>query len=785
MSRKVHFITHADLKNIIGQDLINDDNIAIVELVKNSIDAGAQQVNIEFRESEIIIEDNGTGMSADDIEKKWLNIAYSEKKDAALSTRALAGNKGVGRFACDRLGEKLDMFTRKEDTPLEHLAVDWTQFENKKELTATIQKVDITLKQATDSEVQEITGRSPPKTGTTLIISRLRQSWTRDKLMLLKRSLERFMNPIAVFDSDSVEVSITAKSELIRDAVDKKHNTINGKIENQIFSKLKFKTTYIESKIDAAGKTITTQLFHDGEQIYRLVEINEDFKLLKDINVIIHYMNPYKKAYFKRQTGLNLVDFGSVFLFINGYRVPPYGDRDNDWLQLDNRKNQGTARFLGNRELLGLIEVADKSRSFRIVSNREGVAKDDRFMQLYKHPGGFFFHILSKFERFVVDGLDWDSVPESIRKKLRSGVIPGDEDMPETEVYSESGELKRRRVALSLLRIVGASADNTLELDIDPDVLNALSKEKEETVNALLEKFDTFTGAMGHDLKLALHSVQNEFRRQRESLSRAKKEIARKEVQVTRLKDVARGISQQKDVLQSQIRTQQTELHFARLSAGTDQEQLMLLHHQSGIYANTAKNFLDLAISQLRKGADAEKIIEAVEKALLGTRKIIAVTNFATKANFRLKTETMTADIASFIKEYMQNVAGDSSAQNLKVTVRQDSPEPFVMRFKPIDVAIVFDNLASNSTRARAKKFDVEIIRPSENELIVKISDDGPGISPDIQPPENVFDRGVTTTNGSGLGLYHVKQTVKQLNGDISLGEASEKGFCVIMRLLK
>lgn len=76
-----HFKTHADLKNIIGQDLINDDDIAIVELVKNGIDAGAGKVTIEFSEdkSAIFIEDNGSGMSEFDIDNKWLNIAYSEK----------------------------------------------------------------------------------------------------------------------------------------------------------------------------------------------------------------------------------------------------------------------------------------------------------------------------------------------------------------------------------------------------------------------------------------------------------------------------------------------------------------------------------------------------------------------------------------------------------------------------------------------------------------------------------------------------------------------------------
>jgi len=221
------------------------------------------------------------------------------------------------------------------------------------------------------------------------------------------------------------------------------------------------------------------------------------------------------------------------------------------------------------------------------------------------------------------------------------------------------------------------------------------------------------------------------------------------------------------------------------LSAGTDQEQLMLLHHQSKICAVTVKSLLDRALSQLRDGVEANKVLESVEKALSNTRKIITITNFATKANFKLKTETITTDLATFIQEYLENVAQDTSAQNLRVTVTRDFDKPFEMRFKPIDVAIVFDNLASNSSRARAKRFNVNLRHPAENELIVEVQDDGPGLSKEVQPPDKIFERGVTTTSGSGLGLYHVKQTIKQLNGDISLDHSKNNGFNLIIRLIK
>ena len=162
-TRKLHFSTHAELKNVIGQDLINDDNIAILELVKNGIDAGATSVKISFFDSTpsgcaiegpvIIVEDDGVGMSLSDIEAKWLNIAYSEKKDRS-GDRLMAGNKGVGRFACDRLGTRLDMFTRKGRSAIVRLEVDWTAFENKRKVSDTIQRVSVAQSEVSAAQMR-------------------------------------------------------------------------------------------------------------------------------------------------------------------------------------------------------------------------------------------------------------------------------------------------------------------------------------------------------------------------------------------------------------------------------------------------------------------------------------------------------------------------------------------------------------------------------------------------------------------------------------------------------
>lgn len=789
---RLNFKTHAELKNVIGQDLINDDNIAVIELVKNSLDAEARKVEIAFLSGEwgklteaeaIVVLDSGTGMSRADISDKWLNIAYSEKKDTKISGRQLAGNKGVGRFACDRLGRKLDMYTRKSGERMLCLEVNWTAFENQRSINFSINKIDLQLTELTDLEFQKRTGRKPFAHGTALVITELRGDWDRARILSLRRNLERFVDPRAAFDSKGVELQLSVPSFL---AADKKetapHAKLNGPIANQVFDKLKFKTTYIECQFDEKTALVTTKVFHDGQQVYRVVERNK-FSLLPDTTIVIHYMNPYKKAYFKRQTGLNSVEFGSIFLFLNGYRISPYGDRENDWLQLDSRKGQAFARTLGNRELIGRVEVRDRTGRLRVVSNREGVAKNPTFSQLTERDGAFYL-ALRRLERFVVDGLNWDSVPETERKALEAGNLPGDKGRSTGEVYEESADKKRRTISLNLLRLIGASATDTVELEVDSKLVEALSKERDEEVKSILGKFEDFGAAIDQTTSKALSRVAVQFEQQRKALETSRSTVARKERQLERALGAARQAVNVARDLESKVKTQESELLFARLASGTDKETLMLLHHQTTIYANTVKNYLDRAIAAGNAG-DTKKSIEAIEKAMFSTRRILAVTSFATKANFRLKTDVLTEDVPTFVQEYVQNVARDISATNLMVSVTNEVKEPFKMRFKPIDLAIVFDNLASNSTRAKAKKFHVALMRPNENELVIRVQDDGPGLSKAINPPEAIFQAGVTTTSGSGLGLFHVKQTVENLGGQVAFDSQYSGGFGIVIRLFK
>ena len=130
MGKTLNFKVSAGLKSILGQDLITDDYVAVLELVKNSYDAGAKKVVIKFEPDSIVIADDGMGMTMNDITDKWLFLAYSAKKVLAESSyrdhlrRHYAGAKGIGRMSCDRLGQALIMETCHEGGKLERLDID-------------------------------------------------------------------------------------------------------------------------------------------------------------------------------------------------------------------------------------------------------------------------------------------------------------------------------------------------------------------------------------------------------------------------------------------------------------------------------------------------------------------------------------------------------------------------------------------------------------------------------------------------------------------------------------
>ena len=407
---KLKFDIKTGMKNIIGRDLITDDFIAIYELVKNSYDAYADYVKISFSKNEIIISDNGKGMSKDDLEKKWFAVAYSAKKDNTedkdlkrdshlnnlKSRRFYAGAKGVGRFSCDRLGEDLELITSKIDTNITFkVNVDWREFE--KDAQQSFGSVEIPFEEI---ESKNIFPQSKSH-GTILKIKNLNSTWDKEKLQELRRSLEKLINPFSKVNLFKIE--IVAEDFIELDKNSGNNLKINGVIDNSILKVLDIKTTQID--LSLKGDTITTKIIDRGTLIYHIEEPNNYEAIINDLEINLYFLNRSAKINFGKLMDIEPINYGNVFLFKNGFRVQPYGNVGDDSWKIDNRKQQGYNRFLGTRDLFGKVDlISENVTEFKEVSSRDG--------GLVETPGKrLLFEILydkalKRLERYVV-GVLW------------------------------------------------------------------------------------------------------------------------------------------------------------------------------------------------------------------------------------------------------------------------------------------------------------------------------------------------------------------------------------------
>jgi len=768
MINTLYFKTNTLLKNLVGKDLINDDNIAIVELAKNSYDAASEKVIVRFVNfsandsptgaSQIIIIDEGCGMSLADIKDKWLNIAFSEKKLLEQEKGAyLAGNKGIGRFSCDRLGEQLDLLTRTKGGELIHLQIKWTEFEIEGNKDLTIQDIPLNIRIVDDIQAAKLAGiQQFPGHGTALVISKLRNSWDRARLRDLKTSLEKFLNPNQLFLRNGFKINLSVP-DLEQDDKGKSYpERINGDIQNQIFDKLKFKSTYIEAIISDDSKIIKVVLSHEGEKVFDLVERNDFYQLLAGTRIVIYYLNPYKKAYFKRQTGVRSVDFGSIFLFLNGFRIAPYGDRGDDWLGLDVRKAQGTARYLGSRDIVGRIEITGIEEQFKPISSREGLKKTSSFNQLREE---FFLDVIRKLERFVVEGLQWDSVPVQMREDLRRS--EGLDWSNALEQYSESWERKKQRIVLSIMTLIGASPDRIINFWFNPALLEGMYENREGGVKKLLADIEGIEPEKVEPTLLKSLSRIRAFITEKEEEAKAAK-LAAADLRL----EVAKQ-SENVSKLESVTETYRAQTLFLQQVTSLDVEQLMSYHHQINLDATIADNYIAKAIKELRDVPNSKSILDNLQKASLAIKRIASVAQYATKASFRSGIKKEPTDIPAFFEQYLLRVAKDFSAADLKLDVSNKVQELFEINVSRIELSILIDNIISNAKKAYAAKLSVAISRISTNTLRISFIDDGKGLSKELPNIDSVFEMGITTTSGSGLGLYHARNIVEKIGGKI------------------
>ena len=179
---------------LIGRDLITDRVTALFELVKNCYDANAQNVTVALenigagkKDPVIRIEDDGYGMSFEDIRDKWMVIGTSSKRSHPYSpepyNRKCVGEKGIGRFAVDKLGDYVSIITKKrgEDRWLK-VDIDWAAYY--REMNG---ETELRLFTDMENSYSYIDAPNKEESGTKLVISVIRDPWTKKEIEHLDR----------------------------------------------------------------------------------------------------------------------------------------------------------------------------------------------------------------------------------------------------------------------------------------------------------------------------------------------------------------------------------------------------------------------------------------------------------------------------------------------------------------------------------------------------------------------------------------------------------------------
>lgn len=798
--QEVHFKTNILLKNIIGKDLITDDNIAVLELVKNAYDAGSPILDLHFchvngselfdddNDAQILVCDKGIGMNQDGLVGKWLNIAYSEKKEQVwMNGRRQAGNKGVGRFSCDRLGKKLIIYTKTKTSPCFKLFIDWSVFEDVGNINKQIQDITLKLEEVSVHDVLDITGWRDFDQGTVLQIIGLRDKWSATKILKLKRDLEKFINPNQIFQNNPFIIKIHANEYIEYDKAQQfQKDKINGIVENQVFDKLNFRTSSIISYIDEWGKNIVTKIYDRGREVFSLEE-NNTYTHLRNVKITVFYLNTYTKRYFAQQTGFRSIDFGSIFLFVNGFRIPPYGDQGDDWLGIEKRKSSGFRRYLSTREVIGRIEINDDDNEFNIITNRAGVVHNDAFDELSREgsPYGFFYKTFRRLERFVVEGINWD----------KTGNVPS-ENADGKESF-KLDDFTRNKQILSVIRKIIDIPDSSIEnLHINEqlvqDILDQQVQNTKKNLNDILSHLADITQSiyvsnirifqdkLQDDSKELnqLIKVVNAFSPSSEQLTQinaVKNLVEQKRLELVAKQQELETVQKARDEAEEKARKIQEELEIEKekntylLSSDRSMsEDAKGMVHNIKLIALTLQAKLDNLIEDVRhEDINKSDILQSLSSMRYQNEKSLKISKLITRANFRADKENRLINVMGYIKQYLAIYKDITGRNNIDFVINNGNIN-YSRKISTLDISVILDNLISNSIKASASVVAITAQINANKKLDVTVSDNGEGLAQRfLDNPEKIFEIGVTTTDGSGLGLYTIRNILKEMGSTI------------------
>lgn len=411
MAEKLEYIIEdSAIAKLLGIQNFTNKESAILELVKNSFDAGAEILKISFENDKITIEDDGIGMNSEDIKKCWMRIGKSMKDylilDKNKNERILAGSKGIGRFALSRLGEYTEVYSRKENDNQILWKTDWDK-----------------------SSLEEIIEEN--QVGTKIIIKRLRDTWNEVNIKKLANYLSRtfkndFMKIILIFNNQKMEIEdFFSEPKLGINCLAKinlNYNSINKFLTCNVESDEFRKEAEQYYKINSINKftkiiNILDELKKDKNFKENINSLEEDLTVLGSFKAELYFiLKPSKvdaERFLYKYTNSAEHYPSGVILYRNSFSISSY-DGSKDWIGFSKRARKSPATAIHptgawrvrDNNIAGKVEI-DKKENYKLqdLSNRQGL-EENEYYELFLKILDKGLAIFEKYRQSIIREVD-------------------------------------------------------------------------------------------------------------------------------------------------------------------------------------------------------------------------------------------------------------------------------------------------------------------------------------------------------------------------------------------
>jgi signal transduction histidine kinase len=706
---------YARLLTMIGDQLIKNEKIALLELIKNSYDADANWVQIRFnnftvdkddkdkliltKDSFIEIEDDGSGMDLSIIEEAWLNPAtpnkFLEKQKGKNKTkfkkRTIQGEKGIGRFAVYKLGATIEIITKSIIKDKHELKVvnDLSGFDeeiiskNKNKKPTFLDQIEFSCEIRDNIEYFKqnhikFLGKKIKRLphGTLIRISNLKGEWSFSKIDDINKEIYKLKTPFGDKKDPSkfdFEITVNNKNyskpddfkDLFNEIIEKAPLKItNGKYDSKkkIFSfNQNGSKRILKLESFSQNKEIKKRFLDSGGKVKRFPECgNFDFTFY-----IFDFRHNAPNKY-KLTTEKKFVKENRIYLFRDDIRVQPYGNPDDDWLGIDVQR--GTAKagdYLSNDQTMGHISISVASNpKLKDKTNREGLIEiGNTFQDFVILIRGFLGYLHQELKKY--------QIIQDRQKKL--DIIDKNIVANQLDLFKEYLEKNKDKEGIKYA--------------------NELIKVYQSEKSYLIERAEITEdlAAVGITVEAASHDLM---------------------LMISRAKD---------------------KIDF-------------LFKH--GASPNFDKIELKDSLEQLRGQ------ITIIEDQIRGIQPIF-------RSSKRISKQHRIKDIIESVRKYYDS---NLSKNNIEFTIKEIGP-PLIAKCPEAFLLQTFINLLDNSfywlTTVDCKPKTI-LAKLDGNKLVATFSDNGPGIRKD--DIEYVFEPFFSTKgiDGRGLGLYIAKQLLER-----------------------